>query len=81
MANGPRLVFDASSQPHYAGAKPNEIATLVVGGRYYSDWETVWVSHHWPDPMTYFRFTAAERDPSQPILEATSCWSARMVRV
>ena len=63
MPPGPTLVFDASSQPSYSGANPNEIATLVVGGRYYSDFETVWVQHRRLDPHMYFRFTAAERDP------------------
>ena len=59
----PYLVYDAQSQPTSPGANPNEIATLVVGGRYYSDWETVFVQHRWHDPETVFRFTAAERDP------------------
>ena len=53
----------AVTQEPYAGANPKEIAKLVVGGMYYSDWETVWVQHRWHDPYNYFRFTAAERDP------------------
>jgi prophage tail gpP-like protein len=60
MSNGPTLVY---SQPEYPGVKPEEVATVVVGGRYYSDWETTWVQHRRLDPYMYFRFTAAERDP------------------
>ena len=49
MPNGPRLVHDSSAQTQreYPGAKPNEIATLIVGGRYYSDWETFWCGLSW----------------------------------
>lgn len=69
MADGPRLVYSggAQTQREYPGANPNEIATLVVGGIYYSDWETCWVQHRWKDPYQYFRFTAAERDPIVPL--------------
>jgi prophage tail gpP-like protein len=65
MPDGPRLVYSGSAQTQreYPGANPNEIATLVVGGRYYSDWESVWVQHRWKDPYDPFRFTCAERDP------------------
>jgi len=55
--------MDAQTQRDYPGANPNEIATLVIGGMYYSDWETVWVQHRWHDPYDPFRFTCAERDP------------------
>jgi prophage tail gpP-like protein len=55
--------MDAQTQPNYPGVNPNEVATLVVGGLYFSDWETVWVQHRWHDPYNYFRFTCAERDP------------------
>jgi prophage tail gpP-like protein len=53
----------AFTQREYPGAKLDEIATLVINGMYYSDWETVWVQHRWHDPYNYFRFTCAERDP------------------
>ena len=56
-------LLDIASQPEYPGAKPEEIATLYVAGRYYSDWETVWVQNRWHDPFNYFRFASAERDP------------------
>src|SRR6516165_5104576 len=32
MPPGPQLVYDASSQPNYPGAKPEEIATLTLPG-------------------------------------------------
>lgn len=44
-------------------ANPKEIATLVVNGLTFEDWETVWVQIRWADAYSYFRFTAAERDP------------------
>jgi prophage tail gpP-like protein len=43
--------------------KPQEIAILDVNGVRFQDWETVWVQQRWADAFTYFRFTAAERDP------------------
>ena len=50
------------SQPNTYGAKKDEIATIVVRGTYFSDWETVWIKDQWEDPNPEFRFTAAERD-------------------
>lgn len=43
--------------------KPQETALLIVNGQEFSDWESVWVQQRWADSFTYFRFTAAERDP------------------
>jgi prophage tail gpP-like protein len=43
--------------------KPEEIAVLEVNGQKFDDWESVWVQSKMNDPYTYFRFTAAERDP------------------
>ncbi|UGY12528.1 hypothetical protein HAP48_0001960 [Bradyrhizobium septentrionale] len=43
--------------------KPQEVAVLEVNGQKFEDWESVWVQHRWADSFTYFRFTAAERDP------------------
>jgi prophage tail gpP-like protein len=59
------------AQTEYPGANPDEIATLYVGGMYFSDWETVWCQHRWHDPYNYFRFTCAERDP----IEGEGLWS------
>src|SRR5262245_59772626 len=42
---------------------PDEIATLVVGGKRFDDWETVWIQHRFADSHPLFRFTAVERDP------------------
>ena len=42
---------------------PQEIATLIVNGLRFEDWESVWVQVRWADAFSYFRFTAAERDP------------------
>jgi len=36
-------------QPNSPGARPDEIATLVVNNVYFSDWETVWVRDQWED--------------------------------
>ena len=46
-------------------ARPNqdEIATILVEGRRFDDWESVWIQHRWNDPYPHYRFTAAERDP------------------
>ncbi|RXG91595.1 phage baseplate assembly protein [Bradyrhizobium zhanjiangense] len=43
--------------------KPQEVAVLEVNGLKFEDWESVWVQERWADSFTYFRFTAAERDP------------------
>jgi prophage tail gpP-like protein len=43
--------------------KPQETAILIVNGQEFGDWESVWVQQRWADSFTYFRFTAAERDP------------------
>ena len=42
---------------------PSEIATLVVNGIRFEDWESVMVRRNWGDAFHYFQFTAAERDP------------------
>jgi prophage tail gpP-like protein len=42
--------------------KSSEVATVVVEGRRFDDWETVFVQHRWADAWPIFRFTAAERD-------------------
>lgn len=42
---------------------PEEVATLVVGGRIFDDWLTVMVQDRMFEPFPIFRFTAAERDP------------------
>jgi len=54
--------FGYFSQPNTYGAKKDEIATIIVRGSYFSDWETVWIRDQWEDPNPEFRFTAAERD-------------------
>jgi prophage tail gpP-like protein len=43
--------------------KPAETAVLTVAGAQFQDWQSVWVQKSWGDGFTYFRFTAAERDP------------------
>ena len=43
--------------------KTEETATVVVQGRRFDDWESVFVQHRWAEPFPIFRFTAAERDP------------------
>lgn len=41
----------------------SEVATLVVGGMKFEDWETVWIQWNWNDWFSRFRFTCAEREP------------------
>jgi prophage tail gpP-like protein len=43
--------------------KPQETAVLTVNGVKFDDWETVFVEKRLNDSFSYFRFTAAERDP------------------
>jgi prophage tail gpP-like protein len=43
---------------------PAEVATLIVGGFQFNDWESVWIQHRWTDDSALFKFTAAERDPN-----------------
>ncbi len=47
--------------------KPQETATLVVNGREFEDWETVWVQKRYAESFSYFRFTAAERDKTDTL--------------
>jgi prophage tail gpP-like protein len=42
---------------------PREVATLIVAGRKFDDWESVWVQCPWASEAPSFRFSAAERDP------------------
>ena len=51
----------------YPGAKGEEIATLVVDGLIYEDWETVWFQWTLGDPWASFKFTATE--------DETDIWS------
>jgi len=39
------------------------VATLIVGGFEFRDWETVWVQHRATESHPLFRFTCAEREP------------------
>jgi prophage tail gpP-like protein len=43
--------------------KPQEIAVLEVNGQTFEDWESVFVQLREAESFSYFRFTAAERDP------------------
>jgi prophage tail gpP-like protein len=42
--------------------KSQEVATILVQGRRFDDWETVFVQHRWTEAWPIFRFTAVERD-------------------
>jgi len=53
----------------YPVPDPEEVATIVVGGARYDDWETVYVQLRWRDWFPTFQFTAAERDPNPPLWE------------
>lgn len=50
----------------FPAAKDEEIATLIVRGMIYEDWETVWYQWSLGDPYPTFRFTATEDDPRLP---------------
>src|SRR5262249_5369441 len=39
---------------------PNEVATMVVAGHQFSNFETVVVQDRWTEPFPFFRFTTAD---------------------
>jgi prophage tail gpP-like protein len=53
---------------------PEEIAVLEVNGRKFDDWESVYVQMRANDSITYFRFTAAERDPIFGVANVFPSW-------
>jgi prophage tail gpP-like protein len=58
--------------------RPDEIATLIVRGQKFEDWETVWVQERWADSFSYFKFTAAERD--RAVTSRQPLWSRLQFR-
>jgi prophage tail gpP-like protein len=44
-------------------ARPDEIAVLLVNGLKFEDWDSIWVQRQRAAAWSWFRFTAAERDP------------------
>jgi hypothetical protein len=42
---------------------PSEIATLIVVGKVFEDWESVWVQWGWAQEFSQFKITCAEREP------------------
>jgi prophage tail gpP-like protein len=44
-----------------------EKATLIVGGKKFEDWESVWCQKTWGDGFHQFRFTAAEREQTAAV--------------
>jgi hypothetical protein len=59
--------------------KREETATLIVAGRKFEDWGTVWLQHNLTDSYAQFRFTCAERDPI-PQWTSAGCARCRTVR-
>jgi hypothetical protein len=57
--------LDEKHIPEFNHAMPNreEVATIIVNGRRFEDWESVWVQHRWTETYPLFRFTCAEREP------------------
>ena len=56
-------------------AKSQEVATLVVRGNIYEDWETVWIHWNNGEPFAQFRFTATEEVYATPgIPQFTTTW-------
>ena len=52
----------ATAVPPNTSRFPNsEIATLIVEGDLFTDWESIWVQWCWGAEYAYFRFIAAER--------------------
>ena len=53
-----------------AEGQPSEIATMVVNGKIFEDWESIKIYWAWAEPYAQFTFTCAEREaypsPSQP---------------
>ena len=47
---------------------PDEVATLIVGGYRFEDFESVMVQHRWADAFPLFRFTTAD------VVEAPPTW-------
>lgn len=43
--------------------RPTEVATVIVNGKRFEDWTSVWVQNRWAEAYSLFRFTAAE-DPT-----------------
>ena len=39
---------------------PDEVATIVVQGRRFDNWESVWVQHRWTENYPEFRFSTAD---------------------
>jgi prophage tail gpP-like protein len=56
----PRTVMHRQVFP---AAPTEEVATLVVNGMIYQDWETVWVQWDLQQPWAQFKFTATEDYP------------------
>ena len=46
-----------------AEGQPSEIATMVVNGLVFEDWETVRIQWAWGETYAQFTFTCAEREP------------------
>jgi prophage tail gpP-like protein len=42
---------------------PKEVATLIVDGQEFEDWESVFIEIYHKGPASIFRFTCAEREP------------------
>lgn len=49
--------------------KPEEEAILIVRGRNFKDWLSVWVQHRAAEAWPHFRFTSAERAPYPNVWE------------
>jgi prophage tail gpP-like protein len=57
----PLLVRPPNAQRQISsGAKSEEVATLIVNGMIYENWETVWIHWNFGEPWAQFRFTATE---------------------
>ena len=55
----PEIEVQAPPPPKYMPPL-SEYATLVVGGRRFQDWTSVWVQENWGDQYASFRFSAVD---------------------
>lgn len=68
----PQLIRGEGRRPIYPGAKPEEIATLIVNGAIYEDWESVWIHWSFGEPWAQFKFVATEEvyeTPGRPVYD------------
>lgn len=59
-------------------SEQSEVATLLVKGNNFKDWETVWVQTNYTDSYSQFRFTCAERTPDPEQFKPSDACTIRL---